>query len=82
MKKGYKKPQIFIEQFELIEQISTACESEYQTHGHYYNSCSYDDPDMGNVFVTEGVCGFVFKKDENGKFEYDCLNGFGNAFSS
>ena len=41
MKKGYKKPQIFIEQFELIEQISTACESEYQTHGHYYNSCSY-----------------------------------------
>ena len=82
MKREYKKPQIFIEQFELIEQISTACDSRYQTHEHYYNSCSYNDPVMGNVFVKEGTCGFVFEKDENGKFEYDCLNGFGNAFSS
>ena len=81
MKKGYNKPEIFIEQFELIEQISTACDSRYQTHEHYYESCSYNDPDMGNVFVSS-KCEFIFEKDENGKFEYDCLNGFGNAFSS
>lgn len=82
MKREYKKPEIYIEQFELIEQISTACDSRYQTHEHYYESCSYNDPEMGNVFVKEGTCEFPFQKDENGKFEYDCLNGFGNAFSS
>lgn len=82
MKREYKKPEVFVEQFELIEHISTACEPQFQTHKHYYNSCSYDDPEMGNIFVTTGVCEFVFEKDENGNFEIDCLNGFGNAFSS
>ena len=85
MKKEYKKPEIFVEQFSLIENISMAgvCDEDCQTHEHYYHSCSYNDPDSGtNIFVTPKVCKKLLVEGEDGGLEHDCINGFGYAFSS
>ena len=93
MKREYKKPDILIEDFSLLENISMGIACEPEIHSHSRDFCHYDasgevtqedidnNPDINfsNVFYSAVACaGGVIDDDHI----IDCLNAFMNIFSS
>lgn len=91
MKKVYSKPDVLIEDFSLLENISTSMCNQI-THNHYQSNCHYDisgdiDPDdlehIGitdptHVFYSSACTGGIIGGDNT----IDCLNSFMCVFSS
>lgn len=57
MKKEYKKPKIFIEDFNICQNIASGCE---KTEGaqQYQGGCKFIDEDFGKVYFNQTLsCG-------------------------
>lgn len=55
MKKTYSKPMVYIEEFELSQQIAAGC---MHTEGatKYRSSCGITNPQLGMTFFAWGTC--------------------------
>ena len=59
MKKSYVKPQVYFENFQLSANIAGTCGTEIDKSGAGLadaNSCSFNLPTFGKIFLTEGIC--------------------------
>lgn len=69
MKKKYRKPEIFIESFEVSEFIAGSCtiDVNFGDTGAI-NPCAYPDPDFGGamtIFNSLSVCDSLWDDEEN-----------------